>query len=135
LSSDQEASEPFQAKIAPWLSVRRCAEAVDYYKAAFGAVELHRVENDAGEIVAQLSAGGADFWVADDPDHSPEVLGVGSVRMILTVEDPDKVFERAVSAGASVVAAMYEDHGWRIGRVADPFGHHWEIARPLAPGR
>lgn len=135
MSSDQETPEPFQVKIAPWLSVRHGAEAVDYYKAAFGAVELHRVENEEGEIVAQLSIVGADFWVADDPDRSPEVLGAGSVRMILTVEDPETVFERAVNAGASVVAAIYEDHGWRIGRVADPFGHDWEIARPLAPGR
>jgi PhnB protein len=117
--------------IAPWLSVRRGAEAVEYYKAAFGAIELHRHANDAGEIVAQLSIAGAEFWIADDPDCSPETLGAGSVRMILTVEDPDSVFARAIAAGATVVAAMYEGHGWRIGRLADPFGHHWEVAKPL----
>ena len=117
--------------ISPWLSVLRGAEAVDFYKAAFGAVERHRVENDEGEIVAHLSIEGADFWVSDDPDSSPETLGGGSVRMILTVKDPDAVFEQAVNAGATVVAAIYEDHGWRIGRVADPLGHHWEIGRPL----
>jgi PhnB protein len=131
MSADTGKAEPRQTSIAPWLSVRRGAEAVDFYKAAFGAVELHRVENDEGEIVAQLSIGGADFWVSDDPDSSPETLGGGSVRMILTVEDPDSVFEQAVTAGATVVTAIYEDHGWRIGRVADPFGHHWEIGKPL----
>jgi PhnB protein len=118
--------------IAPWLSVRRGAEAVDFYTAAFGASELHRHENEHGEIVAQLSIGGADFWIADDPDCSPETLGAGSARMILTVEDPDSVFAQAIAAGATVVAAMYEGHGWRIGRLADPFGHHWEVAKPLS---
>ena len=53
------------------------------------------------------------------------------VRMILSVDDPDAVFARAFGAGATVVNAMYEGHGWRIGRVADPFGHHWEIGRRL----
>jgi PhnB protein len=117
--------------IAPWLSVRRGAEAVDFYAAAFGAVELHRHENETGEIVAQLSIGGADFWIADDPACSPETLGAGSARMILTVDDPDSLFARAIGAGGTVVAAMYEGHGWRIGRLADPFGHHWEIAKQL----
>ncbi len=130
MGNDTRKSEPLKASIAPWLSVRRGPEAVDYYKAAFGAAELHRVENDAGEIVAHLSIGGADFWVSDEADSSPEVLGGGSVRMILTVEDPDSVFEQAVAAGATVVAPIYEEHGWRIGRVADPFGHHWEIGKP-----
>jgi PhnB protein len=51
--------------------------------------------------------------------------------MILTVDDPDAVFEQAIAAGATEVFAVFEDHGWRIGRVADPFGHHWEIGKPL----
>jgi PhnB protein len=135
MSTDRERSERLETGIAPWLSVRGGAEAVDYYKAAFGASELHRIENDAGEIVAQLSIGGADFWVSDDPSSSPEVLGGGSVRMILTVEDPDSVFEQAITAGGTVVAAVYEGHGWRVGRLADPFGHHWEVGRPLSQAR
>jgi PhnB protein len=135
MSTDTGRSEPIKTSIAPWLSVRRGADAVDYYKAAFGALELHRVENDAGEIVAQLSISGADFWVSDDPSSSPEVLGGGSARMILTVEDPDSMFEQAVSAGATVVNKIYEDHGWRVGRLADPFGHHWEIGKPLTHAR
>jgi PhnB protein len=51
--------------------------------------------------------------------------------MVLTVADPDAVFKRAVSAGATVVVPVSEMHGWRVGRVADPFGHHWEIGRQL----
>jgi PhnB protein len=134
MSADTRKSEPLKTSIAPWLSVRRGAEAVDYYKAAFGAVELHRIENDAGEIVAQLSIGGADFWVSDDPTSSPEVLGGGSVRMVLTVENPDAMFEQAITAGGIVVTAVSEAYGWRVGRLADPFGHHWEIGKPLPQG-
>jgi PhnB protein len=119
------------ASVAPWLSVGRGAEAVEYYKAAFGARELHRHSNDAGEIVAQLAVGEAIFWVADDADHSPAVPGGGSARFILTVDDPDAVFARAIAAGGTVVNDMYEDHGWRIGRLTDPSGHDWEIARQL----
>lgn len=118
-------------RISPWLSVVRGPEAVEFYRAAFGAEELHHHANEAGEIVCQLSVGGAEFWIADDPALSPETLGGGSVRMILAVDDPDALFDRAVAAGATVIAAMYEGHGWRIGRICDPFGHHWEIGKPL----
>ena len=121
--------------IAPLLSVRHGAQAVEFYKEAFSAKELFRVEDKNGEVVARLSVGGAEFWVADEsPPHSnfsPETLGGGSVRMVMTVGDPDSVFQRAVSAGAQVVWPVRDQHGWRIGRIVDPFGHHWEIAKPL----
>jgi PhnB protein len=120
--------------IAPWLSVRDATRAVDYYKAAFGAVELERLDDESGNVmVAQLAIDGAEFWVQADAASSPESIGGRSVRMILTVADPDAVFARAVAAGATEVAPVAEDHGWRIGRVADPSGHHWEIGRRL-PG-
>jgi len=117
--------------IAPWLSVRGGAALAGFYREAFGAVELHRVENEAGEVVVQFSVGGAEFWISDEPDASPAVLGRGPARIILSVSDPDAVFDRAVAAGATVITPIYEDHGWRIGRIADPAGHHWEIARRL----
>jgi PhnB protein len=119
------------ASIAPWLSVSRGAEALAYYQAAFGAQQQHYFANESGQIVAQLSVGGATFWIADDDECSPETLGGGTARMILTVDDPDAVFRRAVDAGGTIVADMYEGHGWRLGRIRDPFGHHWEIGRPL----
>jgi PhnB protein len=119
--------------IAPWLSVKNATEALSYYQAAFGAVELERLEDEAGDVVvAQLSIDGADFWVATDPASSPEVVDGRSVRMILTVDDPDSVFASAVAGGATQVAPVSEDYGWRIGRIADPSGHHWEIGRRLA---
>ena len=132
MSTSTPESEPVKTSIAPWLSVSRATEAVDYYKAAFGAVERYRLEDDTGKVVvAQLAIGGADFWLQDDVDSSPEFQDRRSVRMILTVDDPDAVFEQAIAAGATEVFAVSEDHGWRIGRVADPFGHHWEIGKPL----
>ena len=119
-------------QIAPWLSVRNATEAVAFYRAAFGATDSDRMEEDSGDvIVARLSIDGADFWVQTDPDASPDALTSLSVRMILTVDDPDALFARALAAGAIEVAPIYEDHGWRIGRLADPFGHHWEIGRRL----
>ena len=121
-----------RAGIAPWLSVDGATRAVAFYQAAFGAETVERLEEpDGNVVVALLSIGGAEFWVQEDPDSSPARLGGNSVRMILTVADPDAAFDRAVSAGATVVAGIYEGHGWRIGRVADPFGHHWEIGRRL----
>jgi len=132
MSTGTPESEPVKTSIAPWLSVSRATEAVDYYKAAFGAVEWYRLEDDAGKVVvAQLAIEGADFWLQEDVDSSPEFQDRRSVRMILTVDDPDAVFEQAIAAGASEVAAVSEGHGWRLGRVADPFGHHWEIGKPL----
>lgn len=125
-----------QTSIAPMLSVRNGARAVEFYKSAFAAFEVFRVEAPDGAVVCRLSVEGAEFWVADEsPEHanySPETLGGGTVRMILTVADPDAVFARAVAAGAREIVAVKEDYGWRLGRVVDPFGHHWEIGRPLA---
>ena len=84
------------------LSVRRGREAVEFYKEAFGAVEVYRVGGDSRNeaVVSQLSVGdSASFWVADE----------------------------------SLVRPAVEEHGWRLGRIADPFGHHWEIGKPLRP--
>lgn len=126
--------------IAPMLSVRRGAQAIDFYKVAFGAQELFRIDDDSGAVVAQLSVSGAEFWLADEsPSHanfSPESLGGSSARMVMIVEDPAAVFKRATSVGAKEVWPVAERHGWRIGRVVDPFGHHWEIGKPIdgAPG-
>ena len=105
---------PVRTGVAPLLSVRRGAQAVEFYKLAFGATEVFRIEDPSGAVVATLA-----------------VDGGGTARLILTVSDPDAMFARAVAAGARVVTAMTNAYGWRLGRVADPFGHHWEIGRPL----
>lgn len=121
--------------IAPMLSVRRGAQAVEFYKTAFGAVEIFKIESPDGAVVARLAVHGAEFWVADEsPAHlnfSPETIGGGSVRMVMIVPDPDAAFQRAVDAGGTVVTPVADRYGWRLGRFADPFGHHWEIGREL----
>jgi PhnB protein len=122
----------FDVSITATLSVRDWPRAMEFYKEAFGATELHVVP---GGGVAQLSVSGAPFWVAEEsPTHlnfSPESLGGCSVRMLLIVEDPKAVCSRAVAAGATEVVPVHEAHGWRLGRILDPVGHHWEIGRPL----
>jgi PhnB protein len=122
--------------MAPMLSVRRGAQAVEFYKAAFGATEIFKIESPDGAVVAQLAVGASDFWVSDEsPEHqnfSPESLGGATTRLVLTVDDPDAVFAKAVAAGAREVAPVSDQpYEWRVGRVMDPFGHHWEIGKPL----
>jgi PhnB protein len=123
--------------ISPQLAVRRGREAVEFYKAAFGAVEVHRVggTDEDPSVVSQLTVGDASFWVADEsPENqsfSPETLGGSTVKLLLIDDDPQAVIDRAVGLGATEVYAAESQHGWLLGRIADPFGHHWEIGKPL----
>src|SRR5437879_11469509 len=120
--------------VTPMLSVRHGARAVEFYKAAFGAVEVYRVEAPDGAVVARLAVDGAEFWVADEsPEHhnfSPESLGGGSVRMVFTVPDPDAMFAKALASGAREVNAIPDAYGSHLGRVVDQFVHHWAVGRP-----
>jgi PhnB protein len=122
-------------QITPMLSVRNGAKAVDFYKAAFAAEEAFRMDDPSGAVVARLSVDGAEFWVADEsPENknfSPETIGGGSVRMVLVVDDPKAVFDKAMAAGATEVWPVSEQYGWLLGRIVDPYGHHWEIGKPL----
>src|SRR3954453_14751450 len=117
-------------RVLAQLSVRRGPEAIEFYKTAFGAVVDYQVGDES--IVAQLSIGeDATFWVADEsPEHfnfSPETVGGGTVRMLLIVDDPDAVNAVGAAAGATPMREATDEHGWRLGRIAVPFGHHWEI--------
>jgi len=130
--SDSPNPGQFKTQITATVSVRDWDRAFDFYKKAFNAVELYCVP---GGGVGQLAVNGAEFWVAEEsPEHlnfSPESLGGCSVRMLLIVQDPRSVCDRAVAAGATQLRAVADDYGWRLGRIVDPFGHHWEIGRPL----
>jgi PhnB protein len=121
--------------IQPELWVDRAGAAVAFYQAAFGATVLHRV-GEGDDIVAQLSVDGAAFWVtaADSRRRrfSPAGIGGATGRTLLVVDDPDAMFSRAVGAGASPEAPIGDEHGWRLGRIIDPFGHECEIGRPIA---
>ena|SRR5450631_1301212 len=119
------------------LSVRNGRAAVDFYKAAFRAVEVYRFggTDDLEEVVVQLAVGNSLFWVEDEsPLHgnfSPETVGGATARMLLIVEDPESVFARAVAEGATPISPVGDEHGWRLGRIDDPFGHRWEIGKPV----
>lgn len=114
------------------LSVRNWSAAMDFYTRAFGAKELFSIP---GGGVGQLAIDGATFWVAEESkehlNFSPESLGGCSVRILLIVDDPDAVVARAVAAGAKEMIPVRDEYGWRLGRIIDPAGHHWEIGRPL----
>jgi PhnB protein len=120
--------------IQPELWVDSPSEAVTFYKAAFGASVLHRVcEGD--DIVAQLAVGDAVFWVAGTSVTmkrlSPRAIDGATSRTLLVVEDPGSVMRSAVAAGATESSPVGDEHGWRLGRIIDPFGHEWEIGIPL----
>jgi PhnB protein len=122
--------------LSPLLSVRGASQAIEFYKQAFGAEALFEIGDDSTSIVARLAIGKAEFWVADEsPAHenySPASLNGSTVRIILIVDDPDALAAQAVSAGATVVYPVADQsYGWRVGRVVDPFGHHWEIGKPI----
>jgi len=119
--------------IAPWLTVSNAAKAVAFYKNAFGAIETYRLEiPDGGGLVVKLSIEGAEFWLSDGANDNVPELGGGNIRMILTVGDPNIIFAKALQAGATEIFPVGEEHGWRLGRIVDPFGLHWEIGHPLA---
>ena len=120
--------------IQPELWIDRAAAAVAFYQAAFGARVLHQV-GEGDDIVAQLAVGEAAFWVsagdALGPRFSPQAIGGTTSRTLLVTDDPDALFDQAVRAGATPAASPADEHGWRLGRILDPFGREWEIGRPL----
>lgn len=120
--------------IQPELWVDSPSQAIAFYEAALGATVLHRV-GDGDDVVAQLAVGEAAFWVASTAEEmkrlSPRSIDGATSRTLLVVDDPDDIVNRAVAAGATELSAVGVEHGWRIGRVVDPFGHEWEIGTPV----
>ncbi len=120
-------------RIQPELWVHRAGAAVAFYQTAFGATVLHRV-GEGDDIVAQLAVGDAAFWVASASSsrkrYSPEAIGGATSRTLLVVDDPHAFLKQAVGAGATEASPIADEHGWRLGRIVDPFGHEWEIGRP-----
>jgi PhnB protein len=122
--------------IQPELWVERASLAVAFYGDAFGATVEHCV-GEGDDVVAQLTIGDAAFWVAAaGPElgrFSPKAIGGGTSRMLLVVDDPEAVVAQAVAVGAVQTSPVADEHGWRVGRVVDPFGHEWEIGKPPPP--
>jgi PhnB protein len=122
--------------LTPMLTVSDAAEAIEFYRAAFGAVELSRQTTPTGQIVAELSIDGQPFFVVDENPRafnmSPATLDGTSVRLSLVVDDPDEWARRAIAVGASEIFPVEDQpYGMRQGRVSDPFGHHWLLGRKL----
>ena len=121
------------ASVQPQLWVSAGRAAVAFYTVAFGATVEHLV-GDGDDIVAQLSVGDGAFWIASADVSmgrlTPSDAGGSTGRMLLVVTNPDAVVETAVAAGARLTSPVGEAHGWRLGRIVDPFGHEWEIGRP-----
>jgi PhnB protein len=120
--------------IQPELWVDRAGEAVAFYEQAFGARVRHRV-GDGDDIVAQLAVGDAAFWVAAASSamkrFSPKQIHGSTGRTLLIVDDPERVVARAIAAGATLSSPVGPEHGWLLGRIIDPFGHEWEVGKPL----
>jgi PhnB protein len=120
--------------IQPELWVDSPDKALKFYEAAFGATVLHRV-GEGDDIVAQLGVSEAAFWVAAASSTmkrlSPRAIDGATSRTLLVVEDPDSVVRQALAAGATERSPVRDEHGWRLGRIIDPFGHEWEIGAPL----
>jgi PhnB protein len=118
--------------VEPELWVDRAASAMAFYERAFGATTLHRI-GQGEDIVAQLAVGEARFWVgsAGEGRFSPNAIGGATGRTLLIVDDPEDAVRRAVAAGAREISPVQDEHGWRLGRIVDPFGHEWEIGHPL----
>lgn len=120
--------------IQPELWVDAPREAVAFYEAAFGATVVHCV-GGGDDVVAQLRVGDAAFWVAAASSttkrFSPRSMDGATGRTLLVVNDPDDVVRQAVAAGATETSSVGDEHGWRLGRIVDPFGHEWEIGVPI----
>ena len=123
------------AEIQPELWVSDPLAAVAFYERAFGAVVEHRVEGPGDDLIAQLAVAGARFWVSGGSAEmgrlTPDAVRGATARMLLVVDEPESVHAAAVSAGARSTSPVGDEHGWRLGRIVDPFGHEWEIGRPL----
>ena len=120
--------------LSPYLTVKGAAAAIDFYRAAFGAVEQFRLTGPDGRIGhAELKIAGATVMLSDEwPDFgalSPPSVGGSPVKLHLYVDDCDAVVARAVAAGATLMRPVMDQfYGDRSGMVTDPFGHSWFVA-------
>jgi PhnB protein len=124
-------------ELHPFLAVRDVDEAIDLYGRAFGAAVVGEVfRAPDGAVVAEMEIDGCGFALATEAPQfgtpSPETVGATTVRLKLTVDDPDAIAARAVEAGCELMFPVADQpYGWRQGRVVDPFGHHWLVGRQL----
>lgn len=125
-----------KTSIVPFLVVNNGAQAVEFYTNAFQADVLAKYEASGGKVVAHISIDGAEFWMGDEEAEfnnlSPASIGGSPVRIVLITSDPDAVYARALSAGATQICPVTVEEFWKIGKLKDPFGHFWEIGHRRA---
>jgi PhnB protein len=119
--------------ITPYLSIKGAAQALEYYKKAFGATELFRMEHEGKIGHAEMKIGDSPFMLADEfPEMgfvSPQTLGGSPVGIMIYVDDVDNVFKQAIDAGAVEKKPVQDQfYGDRSGTLTDPFGHVWTVA-------
>ena len=121
--------------ITPYLIIDGAAQAIDFYKKAFGATELFRMPDPAGKRIghAELKIGDSHIMLADENPgmgyRNPKAIGGTPVSLLLYVDDVDKVIPRAVAQGAKIVQPIRDQfYGDRSGTIHDPFGHVWTVA-------
>ncbi|WP_456312112.1 hypothetical protein [Pseudomonas shirazensis] len=121
--------------IKPFLTVSDGIKAVEFYTAAFGAIETKRflVENDKISSVIKIEE--AEFYLSDEEAcHSDSSLNLATdngVRIILETKNADQIFGNALQLGAKEICPIITEEDWRIGKLKDPFGHIWEIGYAL----
>lgn len=119
--------------VTPYLIIKGAAAALEFYKKAFGAVELMRLEAPGGKIGhAEIRIGDSPVMLADEfPEMgaiSPQTLGGAGVSLMVYVEDVDARFRQAIQAGGTEVRPVQDQfYGDRSGTLKDPFGHQWTI--------
>jgi PhnB protein len=120
--------------VTPYLIVNGAARAIEFYKLAFGATEIMRMPDPNGGIMhAELKIGDSVIMLADEPENgshkSAQTLGGSPVSLMIYIADVDKVFARAISAGAKETRAVQDQfYGDRSGNLIDPFGHIWTVS-------
>jgi PhnB protein len=120
--------------VTPYLIVKGGAEAIQFYKRAFGAVEQMRMASPDGRIGhAEIKIGDSVIMLADEhPEmghHSPQSLGGAGVSLMVYVDHVDAVFKQAVASGAKELQPLKNQfYGNRSGTLEDPFGHRWTLA-------
>jgi len=138
-NADQSAEQCAMPGVTPHINIRdrRAAEAIDFYKRAFGAEEQSRHPGEDGRLMhAHLNINGGALMMHDDfPEHSGPAPAPAGTVLHLEVDDADKWWDRALQAGAQVKFPIGNQFwGARYGQVSDPFGHTWSIAGPVKEG-
>ena len=121
--------------IKPFLTVSDGIKAVEFYKAAFSAIEVQRFEMQNQKISSVIEIENAQFYLSDEePENgnlSPGLKSNNAIRIILETKNADALFEKAIQFGATAICPIKTEEDWRIGKLQDPFGHIWEIGYTL----